>query len=771
MALNFPANPVVGQPSGTYEYTAPDGTTVIYTWDGEKWTAKIDGGSSGINPPGDTEPGTPEHGDLWVDTSFCPPVLKLYVDDALCPGDGGWQEIKGGNGGGDGSTPIDPSPGDGNAEITPPVSGTGTELDPYVLTAKEAKYGGGVVTDETISFSNQTPGTTVQFFDQNIGPNGNRFAQPLGVIAADGTWSGVLQFIDLPVSAEETTFEGLLKIGQIYYSWVVTAKSDVVIKKPEVLSPAQGAGIGGDPAPCADNIQFLSSKPETTTGTVNTWGDATWELENTDTNAKQTASVTLKGNVESEPGPTSFTLEDDTNYSVRVKYSSADPAGGLSEWSDANSFKTCSKDTGWFAVKAPEDNSWYSITHGDGKFVAIANTGNSNRIMYAEDPTNANNWTAIASPADNGWTSVAYGEGKFVAVASSGSNRIMYATDPTQSWTAVASPDETNTWYSVTYGNGKFVAIATNGGTDRIMYADATNLDTWTLAAAPVNNFWYSVTYGEGKFVIVANNGDGNRVMYADESDLNTWTAVDGLEENQWRSVTYGNGYFVATAVTGTKRIMYANATDLNTWTAMEPPEDNQWNSVTYGDGKFVSVAYNGTSNRVMYATNPTGTNNWTVVAVPEDNGWMSVTYGDGKFVSVANNGSSNRIMYATDPTGNSSLNLFYDENNAKSVSDVQLERRYGVDANDTDLLKFGVYSLTEQPDYPVAGFAKAGDAYKPLRDHTSEIEEAQATIETLRSRLSSIEADEVNDDATDTALLTLIANLTQRVEDLEGGA
>ena len=42
--------------------------------------------------------------------------------------------------------------------------------------------------------------------------------------------------------------------------------------------------------------------------------------------------------------------------------------------------------------------------------------------------------------------------------------------------------------------------------------------------------------------------------------------------------------------------------------------------------------------------------------------------------------------------------------------------------------------------------------------------------VELLESRLASIEADEVNDDATDTQLLTTVANLTQRIEALEGG-
>ena len=43
--------------------------------------------------------------------------------------------------------------------------------------------------------------------------------------------------------------------------------------------------------------------------------------------------------------------------------------------------------------------------------------------------------------------------------------------------------------------------------------------------------------------------------------------------------------------------------------------------------------------------------------------------------------------------------------------------------------------------------------------------------VELLESRLSSIEADEVNDDATDTVLINTVANLIERIEQLEGGA
>jgi len=94
MALQFPANPVVGQPSGTYEYTTSSGVTITYTWDGTKWTAAIPGGGSGEVPSGGGAdyPTTPTPGDLFFDTD----VDILYYWDgaqwvpvAVAPPDGG----------------------------------------------------------------------------------------------------------------------------------------------------------------------------------------------------------------------------------------------------------------------------------------------------------------------------------------------------------------------------------------------------------------------------------------------------------------------------------------------------------------------------------------------------------------------------------------------------------------------------------------------------------------------------------------------------------
>ncbi len=203
-------------------------------------------------------------------------------------------------------------------------------------------------------------------------------------------------------------------------------------------------------------------------------------------------------------------------------------------------------------------------------------------------------WTSQTSAANNIWNSVTYGNGLFVAVAATGDgNRVMTSPDGS-TWTSQTSAANNN-WRSVTYANGLFVAVAITGTGNRVMTSP--NGSTWTIRTAAVNNDWRSVTYANGLFVAVAHSGTSNRVMTS--PDGSTWTIRTSAEDNSWRSVTYGNGLFVAVSLDGTNnRVM--TSPNGSTWTIRTSAADNDWNSVTYGNGLFVAVASSGTNNRVM---------------------------------------------------------------------------------------------------------------------------------------------------------------------------
>ena len=288
--------------------------------------------------------------------------------------------------------------------------------------------------------------------------------------------------------------------------------------------------------------------------------------------------------------------------------------------------------TTWTSRTSAADNSWHSVTYGNGLFVAVSYSV-GNRVMTSPDGIT---WTSRTTPASGsyGWYSVTYGNSLFVAVASGTGigNRVMTSPDGI-TWTLRTSAAD-NDWWSVTYGNNLFVAVSYTGTGNRVM----TSPDgiTWTSRTSAANNAWYSVTYGNGLFVAVAGGG---QVMTS--PDGITWTLRTTPANNVWRSVTYGNGLFVAVASSGTgNRVM--TSPDGITWTSRTSAADNDWWSVTYGNGLFVAVAKTGTGNRVM--TSPDGII-WTLRTSATDNDWWSVTYGNGLFVAVANTGTGNRVM------------------------------------------------------------------------------------------------------------------------------
>ena len=92
--------------------------------------------------------------------------------------------------------------------------------------------------------------------------------------------------------------------------------------------------------------------------------------------------------------------------------------------------------TYWKTKTSAANNFWYSVTYGNGLFVAVAGSGTGNRVMTSPDGIT---WTSRTSAADNNWQSVTYGNGIFVAVAQTGTgNRVMTSPDGI-TWTSRTS--------------------------------------------------------------------------------------------------------------------------------------------------------------------------------------------------------------------------------------------------------------------------------------------------------------------------------------------
>jgi hypothetical protein len=355
-------------------------------------------------------------------------------------------------------------------------------------------------------------------------------------------------------------------------------------------------------------------------------------------------------------------LTNCTSYSIKIRAVNTSGSGTASVAASLTPTASVNQGINWLSRTSAENNAWYSVTYGNGLFVAVANNGIGNRVMTSPDGIT---WTSRTSAADNSWKSVTYGNGLFVAVAQSGTgNRVMTSPDGI-TWTSRTSAAD-NSWNSVTYGNGLFVAVAYSGTGNRVMTSP--NGITWTSRTSAADNDWRSITYGNGLFVAVASTGTGNRVMTS--PDGITWTARTPAKDNQWYCVTYGNGIFVAVAGTGTGNRVMTSPDGIN-WTTRTSAADNNWYSVTYGNGLFVATSSTGTGNRVM--TSPDGIT-WTSRTSAANNNWNGVTYGNGYFVAVASTGSGNRVMTSTfsSAADASVISAITPRNNAANVAFTQ---------------------------------------------------------------------------------------------------
>ena len=313
--------------------------------------------------------------------------------------------------------------------------------------------------------------------------------------------------------------------------------------------------------------------------------------------------------------------------------------------------------TTWTSRTAATSNSWRSIAYGNGRFVAVSNTGTGTRVMSSTDGVT---WSTTSTGVPDGnFSDVTWDGTNFIAVTNSSqtstTDRAITSTDGIN-WTSRSFPVARN-MQAVTCSNSICVAVANNGtaGTAGRAMSSADHGATWTARFPAADNSWFGVAYGNGTFVAVSNTVAGtinNRVMTS--ANGTTWASRQAAEDNNWTDIAYGNGTFVAVASSGTNRVM--TSTDGASWTS-QTVATNDWQSITYGNGLFVAVSTTGAGNRVM--TSPDGVT-WTQRTSASNSNWLGVAAGNGVFAAVAGDGSAMTSnpssTAATLDTGTSSL-------------------------------------------------------------------------------------------------------------------
>lgn len=131
----------------------------------------------------------------------------------------------------------------------------------------------------------------------------------------------------------------------------------------------------------------------------------------------------------------------------------------------------------WTSVDGPNDteSTYRSVVWGDDKWVATTGKTTSTskkNVAYSADGITWINSGLTGLEKNNSWTSVTHGNGWFVAVAREGNRRVKYSHNGIN-WTSQISPSTNSQWNCITYAKdlGRYVAVASTG-TLRTFYGD-----------------------------------------------------------------------------------------------------------------------------------------------------------------------------------------------------------------------------------------------------------------------------------------------------------
>lgn len=141
------------------------------------------------------------------------------------------------------------APTPSNVTATPAfAAGSGTQSDPYQITSLGAPFSGAEAQSAQDITITGTPGDFVIFTDASPTVSGSRFAnQVVGNVDSGGTFVFKLKYKDSPgTTVDNTTYNGITKIGSVYFSWVVVQSNMTVLSEVSATTIAfDSLGVGG----------------------------------------------------------------------------------------------------------------------------------------------------------------------------------------------------------------------------------------------------------------------------------------------------------------------------------------------------------------------------------------------------------------------------------------------------------------------------------------------------------------------------------------------
>ena len=365
----------------------------------------------------------------------------------------------------------------------------------------------------------------------------------------------------------------------------------------EVLTPFDGAGVGGDKTytPMSNTISAVSQAQRT---------------------SQLTGYYDYASNMPGLAYGNGYYISIENGYRYNDRYKS------LKYWDTNYHGDTLSVNR--TLVRDTFEENWSqlpALAYGLGVWVAFGRqSGSSSGFCFWREGNPGASWNRIGEnnsnfsvqysnhsyhqhTASGTFTGIHFANNRFVVVgdlentstAQSGyylqQHMISYSNDG-KNWSTNTTPR--GRWSAVTYGD-KWVVTGVDGSQTRIVYS--TDGITWTAASAPHQGYG-DVAYGDGRYVAVGNwNGSENTAnCFATSTDGINWTSVNAIP-GRWTEIEYGNGMFVAmNQGHGSYGNHIAYSTDGLNWTAIPGITDPVAGSsrspgaLLYAGGRFVAT-------------------------------------------------------------------------------------------------------------------------------------------------------------------------------------
>ena len=318
----------------------------------------------------------------------------------------------------------------------------------------------------------------------------------------------------------------------------------------EVLTPLNGAGVGGDRSytPMSNTISAVS---------------------------QPMVSSELRGYYDYVSTMRGLAYANGYYIAIENGYRYQDMYDSMKYW-DTNYYGTDNFVVSSTSVRRQYSSQWNqinSIAYGLGVWVAFGRQDGTNGMYFfwhedtnptsaewktkndsgASFPTVRSSSSTYVGTYDAEWKDVHFANNKFILVGEYSENldtdlgttlqqHLVYYSNNGKVWNYCTTP--AGRWSAVTYGNGKWVVVGNTNSSNKIIYS--TDGISWSSASAPHSGYG-DVDYGDGRFVAVGNfsGSDNTNSCFATSTDGVSWTNVSAIP-GRWDHIVYGNGRWVA---------------------------------------------------------------------------------------------------------------------------------------------------------------------------------------------------------------------------------